>query len=281
MEVVEGGVYRRSISLHGHDGYFEATCDPDNDTLSVRIHFGDPRSLFVVIERIRAMFDLNADPAEIARCLVGDPALAERINAAPGIRVPGCWNGFELAVRTILGQQISVKGATTLAGRLATKFGRTFSGPSGLTHFFPPAEVLADANVAVIGLPKARAQTIQALARAVRDRQISFEGIVDTDSFRDQLCTIPGIGKWTAEYVTMRALREPDAFPSSDLGLLRALGLKRASEFERRAEAWRPWRAYAAMYFWSAGRSQRDASGNQRLLIGRTSKQQDAHAMSL
>src|SRR5256885_419103 len=281
VEVVEGGVYRRSISLRGHDGYFEATCDPENDTLSVRIHFGDPRWLFVVIERIRAMFDLNADPAEIARCLVGDPALAERINAAPGIRVPGCWNGFELAVRTILGQQISVKGATTLAGRLATKFGRAFSGPSGLTHFFPPAEVLADANVAVIGLPKARAQSIQALARAVRDGQIRFEGIIDTDSFRDQLCTIPGIGKWTAEYVAMRALREPDAFPSSDLGLLRALGLKHANELERRAEAWRPWRAYAAMYLWSAGASQRDASGNQRLLIGRTSKQQDAHALSL
>ena len=133
----------------------------------------------------------------------------------------------------------------------------------------------------MIGLPKARAQSIQALARAVRDGQIRFEGIIDTDSFRDQLCTIPGIGKWTAEYVAMRALREPDAFPSSDLGLLRALGLKHANELERRAQAWRPWRAYVAMYLWSAGPLQRDASGNQRLLIGRTSKQQDAHAMSL
>jgi AraC family transcriptional regulator of adaptative response / DNA-3-methyladenine glycosylase II len=165
--------------------------------------------------------------------------------------VPGCWNGFELAVRAILGQQITVKGATALAGRLVSKFGQRFSASSGLTHLFPPPEVLADAKLASIGLPRARAETIQALARAVCDGQIRFEGIVDSGAFLNRLCEIPGIGTWTAQYVAMRALREPDAFPFGDLGLLRALGLGSARELERRAEAWRPWRAYAAMYLWN------------------------------
>ena len=251
VEVVELGRYRRSISLHGSHGYFEVSLDERSDTLAVRLQFDNPRSLFFIIERIRAMFDLTADWAAIVRGLKADPALRERVEADPGLRVPGCWNGFELAVRAILGQQITVKGATALAGRLVSKFGQPFSAASGLTHLFPPPEVLANAKLASIGLPRARAATIQALARAVCDGQIRFEGIVDSDAFLSRLCEIPGIGAWTAQYVAMRALREPDAFPSGDLGLLRALGLGNARELERRAEAWRPWRAYAAMYLWN------------------------------
>lgn len=165
--------------------------------------------------------------------------------------MPGCWNGFELTVRAILGQQVSVKGATTLAGRLAGAFGESFRSVSGLTHIFPTAQVLAEANVAGIGLPRARAETIRALARAVCMGQINFGSVADTDEFLMRLQEVPGIGNWTAQYVAMRALGEPDAFPSSDLGLMRALRLSSVSELERRAEGWRPWRAYAAMHLWS------------------------------
>jgi AraC family transcriptional regulator of adaptative response / DNA-3-methyladenine glycosylase II len=252
VEVVDAGSYRRSISLHGSHGWLEVSLDGGNDSLAVRVQFGDPRSLFLIIERVRAMFDLNADWAAIAQGLAADPVLATRMEASPGLRVPGCWNGFELAVRAILGQQITVKGATALAGRLAAKFGQPLTGlPGGLTHIFPSAEVVAGADVAGLGMPKARAETIRALARAVADGRICFAGVVDAQDLLARMCEIPGIGKWTAQYVAMRALGEPDAFPSGDLGLLRVLGLKIPRDLERRAEAWRPWRAYASMYLWT------------------------------
>jgi len=252
VEVVESASYRRTISLNGSHGWFEVSLDEGNDGLAVRVQFGDPRSLFLIVERIRAIFDLNADWAAIAQGLATDPVLAMRMEANPGLRVPGCWNGFELAIRAILGQQVTVKGATTLAGRLARRHGQPFSAPSGLTHIFPPPDVLADANLDGMGLTKARSETIRALARAVCDGRIGFEGIADSDDFMARMCEIPGIGKWTAQYVAMRALGEPDAFPSGDLGLLRALDLRSPGELERRAEAWRPWRAYASMYLWSS-----------------------------
>jgi len=251
VEVVEAGRYRRSISLNGNCGYFEVSLDESAHTLIARIQFGDPRALFFIVERVRSMFDVNADWSSIASALSSDRELVRRLDAAPGMRVPGSWNGFELAVRAILGQQITVKGATALAGRIARTFGQAFSAGI-LTHIFPSPEVLADADLSSIGLPKVRAATIRALARAVCDRQIQFEGIIDIDQFLKRLCEIPGIGSWTAQYIAMRALREPDAFPSSDLGLLRALDLRTPRELERRAEAWRPWRAYAAMYLWSS-----------------------------
>jgi AraC family transcriptional regulator of adaptative response / DNA-3-methyladenine glycosylase II len=250
VEVVESGVYRRTISLNGRDGYFEVSLDDRRDALVVRIEFGDPHSLFFIVERIRTMFDLNADWSDIAQSLKSDPVLAARVEADAGLRVPGCWNGFELAVRAILGQQITVKGATSLAGRIAARFGKPFSGPQGLTHVFPPPVVLAVAKLGDIGVTGARSETIRSLARAVHTGKINFEGVIDSDAFLSSLCEIPGIGKWTAQYVAMRALGEPDAFPSSDLGLLRALGLESSRELEHRAESWRPWRAYAAMYLW-------------------------------
>jgi AraC family transcriptional regulator, regulatory protein of adaptative response / DNA-3-methyladenine glycosylase II len=250
VEVVQNGCYRRSISLNGIHGYFEVSLDEAHHTLLARVEFGDPRSLFFITERIRAMFDLNADWASIAQSLRTDPILASCIKTHPGLRVPGCWNGFELAVRAILGQQVSVKGASTLAGRLAKGFGQPFAGPDGITCIFPSPETLSGSRLAGIGLTKARAETIRALACATRGRRISFENVVDSPEFLRRFCEIPGIGKWTAEYVSMRALGEPDAFPSSDLGLMRALGLNTAREVEHRAESWRPWRAYAAVHLW-------------------------------
>jgi AraC family transcriptional regulator of adaptative response / DNA-3-methyladenine glycosylase II len=261
VELVESGSYRRTISLNGGDGYFEVSLDDRGDALVVRVQFADPRSLCIIIERIRVMFDLNADWADIVEGLSSDRALAEQVEAEPGLRVPGCWDGFELATRTILGQQITVKGATALAGRMARAFGRPFSAASGLTHLFPTAEILADADLSGIGLTKSRAETIRSLARAVSDGKISFAGIVDVDAFLDRLCEIPGIGKWTAQYVAMRAMGEPDAFPSGDIALLRALNLSSVKELERRAEAWRPWRAYAAMYLWSIASAKVRARG--------------------
>ena len=250
VEIVEGSCYRRSISVNGHHGCFEVSLDDDNHALVARVQFGNPRSLFFIVERIRAMFDLNADWVAIADSLKTDPVLGPRVKADPGLRVPGCWNAFELGIRAILGQQITVKGATALAGRLVRTLGQPFNGMPGITHTFPDAEVLANASLADVGLPQARAQTIRALASAVSDGHICFEGVVDSNQFLSRLCEIPGIGKWTAEYIAMRALGEPDAFPSCDLGLLRALHLKNPRDLERRAEAWRPWRAYAAMYLW-------------------------------
>ena len=252
VEAVDPGVYRRSISLNGGHGYFEVSFDEANDALAVRVQFGNPRWLFFIVERIRAIFDLNADWAAIVESLRTDPVLARRVEADPGLRVPGCWDGFELATRAILGQQISVKGATTLTGRIVKAFGQPYPAASNLTHLFPRPDVLADAKLGGIGLPVARAETLQGFARAVRDGEIRFEQIVESDAFLARLCEIPGIGKWTAQYIAMRALGEPDAFPSGDLGLLRALGLRSSRELERRAETWRPWRAYAAMYLWNA-----------------------------
>ena len=254
VEAVEAGRYRRTICVNGEPGYLEVSLDQDRHVLVSRIEFADPRWLFTIVERIRAMFDLNADWISISETLRNDPVLAEKLEAEPGLRVAGCWDAFELATRAILGQQVSVKTATTLAGRLADKFGKPFGGPIGLTRLFPEPEVLADAQLRSIGLTAARAQTIRSLARSLCDGRISFAGVVDPEAFAERLCEIPGIGKWTAQYVSMRALGQPDAFPSTDLGLLRALDLSGPKELERRAEAWRPWRAYVAMYLWrSAG----------------------------
>jgi len=250
VEAVVNSCYRRTISVNGSDGCFEVSLDEESNVLVVRLQFGDPHSLFFITERIRTMFDMNADWAAIVQSLRTDPILAKQVDSGPGLRVPGCWNGFELATRAILGQQITVKGATALAGRMVSSFGKPFSLTDGLTHLFPMPEVLADAKLASIGLPRARAETIRVLARAVCDERINFERVVDTEAFLGRLCEIPGIGKWTAQYVAMRALAEPDAFPVGDLGLLRALALQSSRDLERRAEEWRPWRAYAAMYLW-------------------------------
>ena len=251
VEYVAEGHYYRSISLNGSDGSVDVSLDADNDALIARVQFADPRSLFLIVERLRAMFDLNADWAAIAPSLRVDPALAVRVDGQPGLRVPGCWSGFELAVRAILGQQITVKGATTLAGSLVRAFGRPYSSAPKLSHVFPVPRDLADADLTSIGLTKTRAATIRGLARAVVEGTVRFEGVVAPEDFLSQLCEIPGIGAWTAQYIAMRALGEPDALPSGDLGLLKRLGITNSTELEKRAEAWRPWRAYATMYLWS------------------------------
>jgi AraC family transcriptional regulator of adaptative response / DNA-3-methyladenine glycosylase II len=251
VEAVESGSYLRTISVEGVEGYFEVSFEEASNSLRVRIQFSEPGALFFIIERIRAMFDVNADWSDIALAFRHDAALAPLLERAPGMRVPGCWNGFELAIRAILGQQITVRGATTLAGRLAKKFGNRLPGDRSLTHLFPTPETLAEADLTGIGLTRARSQTIRAIARAVRDGRVRFDGIIELEQFLEQLTEIPGIGKWTAQYIAMRARGEPDAFPAGDAALISALRLSSAAELDRHAEAWRPWRAYAVMYLWN------------------------------
>ena len=277
VEAVNDGTYRRSISFEGEKGFLEVSLDEGHNALAARVQIGDPRLLFCVIERVRAMFDLNADWGVIAKTLRSDAAMAARVHAEAGLRVPGCWDPFELIIRAIVGQQLSVKAATTLAGRLAHSYGQAFETAPGLTRLFPGPKVLADANLAGIGLTTARAATIRAFARAVCERRIAFDAIVDLGEFRAQLCEIPGIGKWTAEYAAMRALRDPDAFPADDLGLRRTADDCRAAELERRAEAWRPWRAYAAMLLWQgAAQAEKPAVTGRAALVSFTSKKPTA-----
>lgn len=250
VESVENGVYRRTFSLHGEAGWMEAALAPNAEALDVRIHYPQPRWLFLIIERVRVMFDLAADPDAFARQFRRDPLLGSKIASRPGVRVPGCWDGFELAVRAVLGQQVTVGGATTLAGRLVREFGTQIEDAPGLSQLFPTPEKLAIADLSRIGLPRARANSLRSLARAVAEGELSFSGVVDLEEFITKFRQVPGVGDWTAQYVAMRALSEPDAFPASDLGLLRASGFRNARELHARAEAWRPWRAYAAMYLW-------------------------------
>jgi AraC family transcriptional regulator of adaptative response / DNA-3-methyladenine glycosylase II len=255
VERVEAGCYSRNISLHGHSGKLAVSLDGSGLALEARISFPETKWLFLIVERVRRMFDLNAEPADMAAHLKSDPLLAGRIAAIPGLRVPGCWDGFELAVRTVLGQQISVKGATTLAGRIASAYGTHTGEDAGLTHLFPTAETLAEADLSNIGLTRKRAATIRALACAVRDGHLSFNSGENIDQFHMRMLAIPGIGKWTAQYVAMRALGDSDAFPASDLGLLRGASVGHSRELAERAELWRPWRAYAAMYLWQVPQS--------------------------
>ncbi len=263
VEAVDGDGYRRTIVLDGQAGHIRIRPVPDDTALLLSVVFPESRALFQIVERVRRMFDLAADPEDITGQLARDPDLAPVVRAHAGLRLPGAWDGFELAVRAILGQQVTVKGASTLSGRLAATFGERLAGADGPTILFPTPAVLAEADVATIGLPKARARTIRALAAAVALGEIVFDGASDPPALERRLTALPGIGSWTAQYVAMRALNEPDAFPAADLGLIRsaaALGLATdAKELGARAEAWRPWRAYAAQLLWRAEASSHQA----------------------
>ena len=217
-----------------------------------------------LVARARRMLDLEADPAAIADHLGHDKVLARRVARAPGMRIPGAWDPFELAVRAILGQQVSVAAATTLAGRLVTAFGTPLSAAApgvGLTHAFPSAARLAEAGetrLQGIGLTRARAATLAGVARAAADGTLVLDGARGLEATVESLCALPGIGPWTAHYVALRGLLEPDAFPAGDLGLRKALAPRGSrvplseAALLARAERWRPWRGYAAIHLWHA-----------------------------
>jgi AraC family transcriptional regulator of adaptative response / DNA-3-methyladenine glycosylase II len=257
VESVVESRYRRTIVIDGRRGTIEVSHLDSGAALGLAVRFPDPRLLLVIVERVRRMFDLGADPAIIGEHLRADRLLRAPLVRHPGIRTPGAWDGFELAVRAILGQQIAVRAATTMAGRIAAM--------CGSPGCFPTPAQLASAPLEQAGIVAARAETIRSLARRVADGTIAFDSWVDAAATIAALKTIPGIGDWTAEYIAMRALGEPDAFPSGDLVLRRMAGGCTARDLERRSQSWRPWRAYAVMLLWQAANDQRQRSNEERL----------------
>lgn len=232
LEAVKDGCYRRNgISVRQN---LRENC------LVARIESENIVRLRPIVEQIRFFFDLRANSGEIAAHLRKLSALRGLVPRSGGLRLPGCWDPFELAVRAILGQQVTVRGASTLAARLVEQFG-------SLT-----ASRLADADLTAIGLPKTRSESLRSLARAVDDGSLRLDGSAAASEVIEKLCMLPGIGAWTANYIAMRALGDPDAFPSSDLGLLKAAGVSSPRRLEAMAEAWRPWRSYAALYLWES-----------------------------
>ncbi|AQT96178.1 DNA-3-methyladenine glycosylase family protein [Pseudomonas azotoformans] len=257
METVEAGVYRRSISLGGQHGWISVAMG-DGDWLDVEVGFPDPAALPEIERRLRTMFDLDAQPQLINPQLATDPLMAQLVAARPGLRVPGTWDGLELAIRAVLGQQITVVAAIRLAGKLVAQYGQPLATPhAGITHVFPAAEVLAAADLATLGMPKARGRTLSGVAQALLDDPRLFEPQASLKACVARLVALPGIGDWTAQYIAMRQMREVDAFASGDIGLINALaalegGPVSARQLLARAEAWRPLRAYAAQHLWTS-----------------------------
>lgn len=257
VEEVTERCYRRTVVLPASRGIVELEPLERENAVLLRVQLDTLRDLSLLVQRSRNLFDLDAAPTAVAGVLGTDPMLAPLVAARPGLRVPGTVNGFELAVRAILGQQVSVAGARTLAGRLVTAFGAPIEQSQGtLTHFFPSPERIAQANLQGFGLTGSRIAALQALARAVADGRLVLDRGADWEKSLTQLRQIPGIGPWTAAYIAMRALGNPDAFPAADLGLRHAFEqwgeAADVQSIERRAETWRPWRAYAAHYLWAS-----------------------------
>jgi AraC family transcriptional regulator of adaptative response / DNA-3-methyladenine glycosylase II len=255
VEAFEAGRYVRALTFRGRSGWI--ALEPLVKEPALR--FAASASLLPVLTpllaRVRALLDLDANPVSIDTHLSTDVRLRTLVVRNRGLRVPGALDGFELALRAVLGQQVSVRAATTLFGRFADAFGApvTVAQHAALARSGPDAARVAGASldqIAALGLPRQRALTVRALARAVASGELRLEQGVDSARTIARLCELPGIGDWTAQYVAMRALRDADAFPASDLGVLRALGVTRAREATAIAESWRPWRAYAVMHLW-------------------------------
>lgn len=261
VERVTAEAYARTIDIGGQVGVVEVR-PGQGDALQAQIRFPALSALPKIIAQLRRLFDLAADPEVIAAHLAEDPALAALVAARPGLRAPGAWDGFELAVRAVLGQQITVSAAIGLAGKLVRAYGRELPEPQGgLTHVFPEPAALADANLASLGMPGKRAAALSSLAQAVLQNPEIFSPGRDLDEAVAALRALPGIGEWTAQYIALRLLREPDAFPGADIGLMRAMADETgarpsAKELLARAERWRPWRAYAAQHLWSSAAGQ-------------------------
>lgn len=252
VESVAGGRYRRTVRVLAggkpHAGWIEVHPAAKRPALEVVLSASLSRAIPTVLARVKALMDLACDPGPVAE------ALGALATDHPGLRVPGAFDGFELAVRAILGQQVSVAAASTLAGRLAAQFGDALETPhTGLTALFPTAGRVAGlevGEVAKLGLPAARARTILVLAQAMAEGGLDLRPGADLEPTLDALRALPGVGEWTAQYIAMRALGWPDAFPHSDLGVLKALGTRDPRRALAAAEAWRPWRAYAVLHLW-------------------------------
>lgn len=261
VEMVENGKYLRTVEMDGSVGSIEVAHLPQWQGLGVTIRFPNVRSLPAIVARVRRLFDLGADIETIDAHLSSDPMLAPLVARRPGLRAPGGWDGFELGVRAILGQQVSVAAARRLAGQLVVLHGQPAATGVGnhpsLTHVFPTAERIASAESLSLGMPKSRQMSLKAFAEAVMVDPNLFRPSGTMEKTIDRLRTIRGVGEWTAQYIALRAIREMDAFPAADIGLRRgATGTDGARptpvNLLHRAESWRPWRAYAAQHLWAA-----------------------------
>ncbi len=255
VEHVADGTYRRTITVDGDPGVLELSRGGDDHVL-LRAHLPHVHGLIHVVQRARRIFALDRDPRLAEERLASDPVLAASVRARPGVRVPGTWDAFETGVRAIVGQQVSVAGASTVTARIVARVGRPVPGLEawGLTHTFPDPETVAHADLDGIGMPGARAAAIKAFAAAVDKGDVPLDGSLPLDELITAICAVPGLGPWTASYLAIR-LGEPDAFPAADLGLRKAANPGGAAlttaELTARAEAWRPHRAAAAVRLWT------------------------------
>jgi AraC family transcriptional regulator of adaptative response / DNA-3-methyladenine glycosylase II len=262
VEVIESQSYRRTVAIDGFTGSVEIAHAPQRQSLSVTIRFPNVPSFPTIVSRVRRLFDLGADIETIDTHLSRDPLLAPLVAERPGLRAPGGWDGFELAVRAVLGQQISVAAARRLAEQLVANHGepvsREYVNDPRLTHVFPTAESLISEKSIEVGMPAARRSSLRALAEAAAADPNLFRPFGTIEDAIARLRKIRGVGEWTAQYIALRALRETDAFPAADIGLLRGAAIvdgakSTAPRLLLRSESWRPWRAYAAQHLWAAG----------------------------
>jgi AraC family transcriptional regulator, regulatory protein of adaptative response / DNA-3-methyladenine glycosylase II len=257
IEYVDDDSYARVFGTTESPGWLRLSAWPDEEhALRLQLHCPQPTQMLTVVTRIRRMFDLDADPQAISAALQTTPHMKALVRKHPGLRLPGSWDGFEVAVRAILGQQVSVAAARTLASRIVHRYGEALAIPisPGLERLFPTPETLANADLRSLGITTAREETIRGVARAVLDGCVDFRVEQSLDEFVQRWVVLPGIGEWTAHYMAMRGLSHPDAFPSADLILRRAAAqgdnMLSTKALTTLAEAWRPWRAYAVMHLW-------------------------------
>jgi AraC family transcriptional regulator of adaptative response / DNA-3-methyladenine glycosylase II len=246
VERVDDGGYHRTIVVRGFFGSITVAPMSAGDALTVDVAIPDRALVPGIVERVASMFDVDADPSLVDQALARDRLLKRACKSHPGIRVPGAWDPFELSVRAILGQQVSVRAATTVAGRIARRWGAAMDDGTD-RRLFPTPAAMANAPLEECGIIRARANTIRAVAQAVVDGTLIF----DSPSCGDALRNIRGIGDWTAEYIAIRALNHKDALPAGDLVLRRKAGGCSARELSRRAEKWRPYRSYATLLLWT------------------------------
>ena len=246
MELTGPGYYERSFELGDAKGWFRAELNPNRNSVRVKFSHHGTLNFLEFSARMRNLFDLDADPAAVASTLKKDDKIKALARRFPGLRVPGCWDGFELAVRAIVGQQISVRGATTILSRMTQTLGDEITAPSQkVAHLFPTAKRLAAAPVEGIGLTRTRAKTIQDLATKVTQGKLTLDGTVDPDQTREALLSIKGIGPWSTDYIEMRALRNPNSFLDSDLEVKKQIKLLKVDP-----TLWEPWRSYGLIYLW-------------------------------
>ena len=274
IELVDEHSYARVFGPADAPGWLRLQAwAPDEHALQLQLHCPQPTQILGIVTRVRRMFDLDADPQAIGNALRASPVLRPLLRKRPGLRLPGSWDGFEVAVRAILGQQVSVAAARTLASRIVRHYGEAIATAPrpGLERLFPQPEILAHADLRALGITTARAESIKGVARAVIDGRVDFRVDQSLDEFVQRWVALPGIGEWTAHYMAMRALNHPDAFPAADLILRRAVApddeILSTKALTALAEVWRPWRAYAVMHLW---RSMSDVPPRPRVARKRT-----------